>query len=58
MRAAAGSSELIESGPDAGKAIFDLLDRALMFGFEVSTVARSRIMERRRRRIERRFDQS
>ena len=58
MRAVAGSSEMIESGPDAGKAIFDLLDQLLMFGFEVSTVARSRIMERRRRRMERRFDES
>jgi predicted SAM-dependent methyltransferase len=52
MRATAGQGPMVELGPDPGTRAFNLVDRALTTGLMVSTAARARVMERRRRRIE------
>ena len=53
MRATAGEGTMIDVSPDPGSRAFNLVDRALTTGLMVSTAVRARIMERRRRRIER-----
>ncbi len=53
MRATAGAGPMIDVSPDPGSRAFNLVDRALTTGLMVSTAARARIMERRRRRVER-----
>jgi predicted SAM-dependent methyltransferase len=55
MRAVAGGTPLSSTAVSRGRgeAAFDVLDRGLAFGMDVSTSLRARLMARRRRLIER-----